>query len=238
MANLGGTFDANQYEPATGSPPAMPTDWYNVMMTDSEVRETKDKQGAYLFCTFKVLDGQYAGRLAWARLNLWNKNPVAVEIAQGELSAICHAVNVFQVQDTAVLHGKPLMARIVYKPAEAGYDEGNDVKAYAPLGSKESKNAGTPAGPGAEGPPAAAIPPTGYPATPPGGYGAPAPAPAPGPAPWGPPPGSTGSPPPGPAPSTTGSPPPTPAPAPTFTPPPMNPPAHPGTGGVKPPWAS
>lgn len=140
MADLGYQFDATAVDPNTGFDP-LPTDWYNCMITESEVKRTKDGQGAYLQLTYKVIDGKFKDRQFWDRLNIWNKNPVAVEIAQGSLSAICHSIGVYQVQDTQVLHGKPLMARVVEKPPEGGYDASNDVKGYAKVGDKVSQNA-------------------------------------------------------------------------------------------------
>ena len=141
MADLGMNFDASQVEPNTGPQAPLPTDWYNVMITDSEMKKTKSGNGGYLELTLKVLDGPYANRQAWDRLNLYNPNAVAVEIAQKTLSAICHAVGVFQVQDSQMLHGKPLMARIVERPPEGQYDATNEVKGYAKVGERESKNA-------------------------------------------------------------------------------------------------
>lgn len=138
---LGMTFDATVVEPKAGAPPPVPTDWYNVMITDSEMRENNAKTGAYLLLTLKIMDGPMANRLGWARLNLYNPNPIAVEIAQGELSAICHATKVYQVSDASVLHGRPLMARFVETPAKDGYEAGNDIKGYAAIGEKPSNNA-------------------------------------------------------------------------------------------------
>jgi hypothetical protein len=141
MTDIGFDFNANDVEPNTGPPPPLPTDWYNAMITNSEMRETKDKTGGFLELTFKVMDGPYSGRQFWDRLNLYNQSPVAVEIAQKTLSAICHAVEVFQVRNAQVLHGRPLMARVVETPPSGQYDAGNDVKGYAKPGAKESKNA-------------------------------------------------------------------------------------------------
>lgn len=194
MADLGMNFDATQVEPNVGAPPPLPTDWYNVIITDSENKQTKDKNGAFLELTLKVLDGPYSGRQVWDRLNLWNQNEVAVEIARKTLSAICHATGVFQVSDSKALHGIPLMARVVEKDASGGYDAGNDVKGYAKIGEKESKNGqgikleprngGRPQGSAA----APAAPGNGPTFTPPWGGGASAAAPTPPQAPpagWG-----------------------------------------------------
>jgi hypothetical protein len=234
MADLGYQFDATQVDPNKGFEP-LPTDWYNCMITETETKRTKDGSGAYLEIVHKVLDGKYKDRLFWNRLNLWNNNPVAVEIAQGDLSAICHATGVYQVQNTQVLHGIPLMARVVEKPAEKGYDASNDVKAYAKIGDKVSINASGVAG-GMTAP-----------AAPPGGT-----------APWGgttaPPAAPQAAPAAPPAPTPPAAPPaPTPPPAPNFTPPGMPPEAEqpaapspappppqaaPGATPSAPPWAS
>ena len=139
MADIGQAFDATSVAPQS-APGALPSDWYNVLITDSEMVETKAKTGSMLKLTMKVMDGPNAGRLLWDRLNLYNPNPVAVEIAQKTLSSICHATGVMQVQDSSVLHGIPIMVRAVHKPASGGYDESNDIKGYAAFGSKTSNN--------------------------------------------------------------------------------------------------
>lgn len=240
MADLGYQFDATTVNPNKGFEP-LPTDWYNCMITETETKRTKDGSGAYLEIVHKVLDGKYKDRLFWNRLNLWNNNPVAVEIAQGDLSAICHAVGVFQVQQTQVLHGIPLMARLVEKPAEKGYEASNDVKAYAKIGEKISINSAGMVGVSA----APAAPPTGapwgaaQPMAPPAPPAAPPAAPAP--PPTAPPAPPAPAPPPAPSFTPPGMPPeappvqPPPAPAPAPPPFPQGP--VPGGAPALPPWA-
>lgn len=137
--SLGQNFDATQVEPATDRDP-VPTGWYNVMITDGDVKENKAKTGGFAELTLKIMDGKYSGSLGWDRLNLWNQNPVAVEIAQRTLSAICHAVGVFQVADLQQLFGKPLMAKFQYVPEdeEQGYSAKNDIKGYAKTGERKT----------------------------------------------------------------------------------------------------
>jgi hypothetical protein len=128
MASIG-NFDATTVDPNKANDP-IPSGWYNVSITQSEVKATKDQTGAYLELGMKVMDGEHAGRMVFDRLNLHNKNPVAVEIAYRTLSAICHATGVMQVQDSQQLHGIPLQAKVVATPPKDGYDAGNDVKGY------------------------------------------------------------------------------------------------------------
>lgn len=140
--DLGFQFDATQVEPNTGPPKPVPTGWYNVMITEGEVKSNKAGDGGYVELVLKILDGKYANRMVWDRLNLWNKNAMAVEIARGTFSAICHAVGVFQVNDVQLLYGKPLMARLVEVPPKDGYDAKNDVKGYAKTGEKQTEGGG------------------------------------------------------------------------------------------------
>jgi Protein of unknown function (DUF669) len=128
MAQL--NFDASTVAPNTGTQDAIPAGWYNVQIDQSELKPTKDASGAYLELRLAVLDGQYAGRKVFSRLNLRNNNPQAVEIAFKDLSAICHAVGVMQVQDSSQLHGKPMKIKVSVRAATGEYEASNEVKAY------------------------------------------------------------------------------------------------------------
>ncbi len=91
MVNLNG-FDATTVEPTTDYDP-IPAGKYLAVITDSEMKSTKSGNGEYLELTFQIIEGEFKNRNQWARLNLDNPNPKAVQIAQGELSAICRAGN-------------------------------------------------------------------------------------------------------------------------------------------------
>jgi hypothetical protein len=122
-------FNAAQVEPQSSFEP-IPSDWYNVMIDESEMKPTKDGGGAYLECRLSILDGPYANRKLYIRLNLQNANATAVNIAYGQLSAICHATGVIQVADSHELHGKPFGAKVVVRPPKGEYDASNEVKAF------------------------------------------------------------------------------------------------------------
>lgn len=108
----------------------IPNSWYNVTIDDSEMKPTKDGKGAYLELRLSVVDGDYANRKVFTRLNLENANQVAQEIAYKQLSTICHAIGVIQVEDSSELHGKPFQAKVVVKPPQGDYDASNEVKGY------------------------------------------------------------------------------------------------------------
>jgi len=129
MANLNG-FNANNVDPATDFEP-IPAGRYLAIISNSEMKPTKNGSGSYLELTFQVIDGPHKGRLLWSRLNLSNPNDLAVKIAQGELSAICRAVGVMQPKDSAELHNLPLQITVKCKKREDTGDVMNEIKGYA-----------------------------------------------------------------------------------------------------------
>lgn len=108
----------------------IPAGDYLVTITESETKPTKDGSGQYLSLKLEVQHGEFAGRVLFDRLNLWSSNHKAKEIANRQLSQICHAVGVLQVQDSQQLHYKPLVAMVKLRPADGQYDASNDVKGY------------------------------------------------------------------------------------------------------------
>jgi hypothetical protein len=133
MATLSG-FNAAEVSPESDFDP-VPNGDYEVVIIDSENKQTKAGTGEYLQLTLEVVSGHYKGRKIWDRLNLWNQNQTAVDIANRALSQICHAVGKLTPQDSSELHGKPLMARVVVKQSD-GYDPSNEVKKYFKIGEQ------------------------------------------------------------------------------------------------------
>ena len=128
MANLNG-FDANDVDPATEFEP-LPQGKYLVVIIDSEMKPTKSGSGHYLELTFQVVNGPYANRLLWSRLNLDNPSMQAVEIARGELSAICRAVGVMTPRDSVELHDLPLVVTVVQKRRDDNGEIVNEIRGY------------------------------------------------------------------------------------------------------------
>lgn len=138
-------FDASTVAPNTGFEP-VPEGWYNVAIRESEIKPTKDGEGAYLQLKAIVIDGPHANKPIFIRLNVQNKNKQAVDIAYGELSAICHVTGVYRVQDSSQLHNIPFQVRVVVTKGENG-NSGNDVKAYKDaMGNDPGKAGAAPAG--------------------------------------------------------------------------------------------
>jgi hypothetical protein len=129
MANLNG-FDANEVDPAVGFDP-IPAGKYLAVITGSEMKPTKNNSGEYLELTFQVIEGEYKGRLLWARLNLENPNALTVKIARAELSAICRAVSVMAPRDSVELHNLPLVITVAHKKRDDTGELTNVIKGYA-----------------------------------------------------------------------------------------------------------
>lgn len=138
MAQLpGGSFNAEEVKPNAAFDP-IPAGEYLVMITDSSMEKTKAGDGEYLKLTFKVLqDGEYKGRLIWSNLNLVNKNEKAVEIAQRELSSICHAVGVLTPETSEELHGIPFRGKVRVVPPSGGYPANNSISFFKPADDVE-----------------------------------------------------------------------------------------------------
>jgi len=128
MANLNG-FNANEVEPAVGFDP-IPAGKYLAIVTGSEMKPTKNGSGQYLELTFQVIEGEFKGRLLWARLNLDNPSVMAVKIARAELSVICRAVGVMAPKDSVELHNLPLVIKVSSKQRDDNGELTNVIKGY------------------------------------------------------------------------------------------------------------
>lgn len=134
MAQLGGTFDATQVAPSQAFD-VIPAGKYKVQITDSDMRATKDGNGQYLWLEMEILDGEFQGRKLWDRLNLQNSNAQAVEIAQRNLSALCHATGKLHVSDSQELHFIPVIASVKVRPPRDNYDASNEIRGYEAAGN-------------------------------------------------------------------------------------------------------
>lgn len=145
MAQLGATFDATQVEPNQPFT-VIPAGKYKAQVVASEIRATNNGAGQYLWFEMEILEGDQQGHKLWDRLNLWNDNATAVEIAQRTLSAMCHATGQLHVEDSEALHFKPMIVTVRVRPAGPGkdgkqYDASNEIRGY------EAVNGAAPAAP-------------------------------------------------------------------------------------------
>jgi len=133
MTLLPRQFNSNEHENMNDFSPIPEGDYIAHIHKSSmeNCKETaKDPNGKYLKLEWKIIAGKYKGRLLWTQLNLVNKNPQAVEIAQKELATICRACGVPSIQDSQQLHGVPCKIKVALIPATAQYPEKNQIKYY------------------------------------------------------------------------------------------------------------
>lgn len=124
MPPLQGSFDAMQYQPKQVGE-THPVGKFPFKIAHTEITETKDKTGGMLVVTFRTPVGELP-----FRYNLWNASPKAVEIAHGQLSALCYATGIFKVdwsnEGAALRNGEGMI--------EVGYQKGQEPSAENPQG--------------------------------------------------------------------------------------------------------
>ncbi|WII71734.1 hypothetical protein QJS83_14810 [Bdellovibrio sp. 22V] len=130
----GFSFDASQIAPDQGVAGPVPAGWYVGMVEKSEIKATKDGTGAYIAMTVNIVEPQqFAGRKVFTNFNIKNNNQQAVDIAYGQLSALSHAVNIINWNDTSMLHNIPFKFRVKVRKGDGNYSDSNDITKYSPM---------------------------------------------------------------------------------------------------------
>lgn len=133
MSDLSG-FDANNVEPNEGFEP-IPAGEYEAVISASETKPNAKANGEYLKLEFTIVSGQYENRKLWVNLNLKNPSDQAVQIARGELSAICRAVGVMTPRDSADLHDLPMKIKVGLTKRKDNGELTNKISKYIEKGS-------------------------------------------------------------------------------------------------------
>jgi hypothetical protein len=143
------SFNAANVAPQEPISP-IPAGVYLAQVVESDVRPLKSGQGRALALTFQVLQGPCVNRRVFANLNIEHRSSAEAErIAQGQLSALCHAVGVINLQDTTQLHMRPVQIRVKVRKDDSGqYPDKNEVtgfEAAAPVAGQARPAAPMPA---------------------------------------------------------------------------------------------
>ena len=136
-------FDASQVAPQASTGP-LPAGVYLAHIVESDVQPLKSGNGEGLKLTFEVIDGQHKGRKVYENLNIRHTSEDTQRIAQSQLSALCHAVNVIKLMDTAALHFKPVRINVTVREAQGIYKASNNIKGYEAVGAGISAPATAP----------------------------------------------------------------------------------------------
>lgn len=127
MANF--SFDASAVAPQITNG-VLPAGTYLAHVTESDIRPLASGNGEGLKLTLEIIDGQYKGRRVWDNMNIQHTSETTQRIAQAQLSALCHAVNVIKLEDTSALHYKPVRIKVTVREAQGNYQESNNIKGY------------------------------------------------------------------------------------------------------------
>jgi hypothetical protein len=108
------TFNASEIEvPEAPSYGPLPPGDYEVIVTKTDIRQTKAGTGEYISVEFQVVGGPSSGRRLWNNYNVSNVNKQAEDIAKQQFAALCSACNVSDLKDTEELHDIPLIVGVM-----------------------------------------------------------------------------------------------------------------------------
>lgn len=119
-----GTFDATQHQPRQAVD-KHPVGKFPFVIKNTECMPTKDQQGGMFVVTFESPAGQIVNRY-----NLWNSSAKAVEIAHGQLSALCYATGVFRLN----MDNQGVELRNARGMMEVGFQKGEEPTQEKPDG--------------------------------------------------------------------------------------------------------
>jgi hypothetical protein len=184
-------FDARRVAPNVGiTVEQWPIGWYPVMIKSHAIKPTEkstpQEPANRLSLMIECLDGPMKGKPNYIGLNIQNPSAKAVEIALGNLSAICWVVGMPSIDDLDQLNGRPFFTYAKVTERGNEFNDFKDVNGRTPVelaqagGGMVTSQAGA-----ANIPPASSWAP-GAPAAPPAAPAAPA---------WGPPGGAPAAPP-------------------------------------------
>lgn len=163
------SFNATEVQPASSDFEPIPVGWYQFVIEKSELKPTKAGTGSMVSIMAKVQGPTHANRVVFGNINYQNPNPQAQEIGQRQLSALCHAIGVLNLNNVAQLCGIPFEARVkitaptynVANDKDSGvlYEARNEFQGFRAVGGGAAAPAGAssaPAAPSAPAKPAAA----------------------------------------------------------------------------------
>jgi hypothetical protein len=137
-----GGFDATAVAPDAGpSNEPVPAGIYEAEITGSDVKDAKTGNGSYLALEFTILGPTHARRKVWKNITLTNTNAQAEQIGHGQLSALCHAVNIPKLDDSDQLFQKLLRLRVGIEPAKGQYPAKNDITGFEAHGNTPAPQA-------------------------------------------------------------------------------------------------
>lgn len=135
MSRLDQTFRTEDVAPDQYEP--LPIGDYRAEIVASDIKPTKDGTGQYIQFEVQILDGDYAGRRVWDRINLWNSNETATRIAHQTMKKILDACGKGAIDDTEEVHQIPFTLKVMMRQNKKT-GEMQNAYSYAPQGEPSS----------------------------------------------------------------------------------------------------
>lgn len=124
------SFNAAEVQPSSFD--AIPAGVYEAVIANSESKPMKSGNGMGFNFEFEIISGDHKGRKVFSWITFEHRtSPDAQRIGREQLSAICRAVGVTQLNDTTQLHNLPMMITVAIDKNDPSR---NVIKAYKPKG--------------------------------------------------------------------------------------------------------
>ena len=105
------SFNAAEVQPSSFD--ALPAGTYEAVIANSEAKPMKSGNGMGFNFEFEIVSGTMQGRKVFVWITYEHRtSPDAQRIGQEQLSAMCRAVGITQLNDTAQLHNLPMLITV------------------------------------------------------------------------------------------------------------------------------
>lgn len=138
MAFLDQPYIASELPESDRSYKLVPAGWYDAVISEADVKPTKNGNGQYINIRYDITGPEHSGRVVFGKLNISNQNQQAEKIGLQQLGELIRAIGVDRLQDTDVLLGRRCKIKVKVSPAKDGYEASNDIGGWKAL------EAGTP----------------------------------------------------------------------------------------------
>lgn len=133
------SFNAAEVEPSSFD--VLPAGTYEAVIANSEAKPMKSGNGMGFNFEFEIISGDCKGRKVFAWITFEHRtSPDAQRIGREQLSAICRAVGVTQLNDTVQLHNLPMMITVALDKNDPTR---NVIKSYKPRKDGDGQGAGS-----------------------------------------------------------------------------------------------
>ena len=116
-------LEENNFEP-------IPDGWYEVLISSTQLKQTKAGTGEYIALRYNVLGPTHEGRVIVGKLNIRNPNPKTQDIGIRQLGELMRAIGLASVEDTDQLIGGHLEVKVKISESSGGCKISNYVSNF------------------------------------------------------------------------------------------------------------